>query len=107
MNPGAFRETIRIWSRGDKQLQSGFFAQEKQLICTMRAGRADATVREVWEAFAAKTRNVVNFYIRPMAGIKAGMWVEWQGQWHEIISVQHGRYLNAPMTLKTICKEAI
>jgi EamA domain-containing membrane protein RarD len=28
-------------------------------------------------------------------------------KWHEIIAVQHGSYLGAAMTLKTICKEAI
>lgn len=107
MNPGAMRHTIRIWSRGDKQQKSGFFAQERQLICTIRARRVDATVREVWEAFAAKTRNVVNFYIRPAPGIREGMWVECDGQWHEIISIQRGSHLSAAMVLKTICKEAI
>lgn len=107
MNPGGMRETISIWSRGDIMLTSGFAGEEKELICRIRARRADASAREVWEAFAAKTRNVVNFYIRPRAGLKTGMWVECSGQWHEIISVQRGSYLGAPMVLKTICKEAI
>lgn len=107
MNPGRMRDKISIWARGDKQQKSGYYTQERQLICTIRARRADATTREVWEAFAAKTRNVVNFYIRPMQGIKPGMWVECNEQWHEIIGIQHGSYLTAPMVLKTICKELI
>lgn len=107
MNPGAMKEIIRIYSRGDRKDASGFFNPEKALICEVRARRADATTREVWEAYAAKTRNIVNFQIRPRQDLKVGMWVEWAGQWHEIIAVQHGSYLCAPMTLKTICKEAI
>lgn len=107
MNPGAMKESIRIYSRGDRKDASGYFNPEKQLICEVRARRADATTREVWEGYAAKVRNIVNFQIRPRKGLKAGMWVECDGLWHEIIAIQHGSYLCAPMTLKTICKEAI
>ena len=107
MNPGAMRDTIRIYSRGDRKDASGYFNPERQLICQVRARRADATTREVWEAYAAKTRNIVNFQIRPRADLKSGMWVECGGQWHEIIAVQRGSYLCAPMTLKTVLKEAI
>ena len=107
MNPGAMRETIRIYSRGDEMQKNGYFSPQKKLICEIRAQRADAMTREVWEAYTAKVRNIVNFRIRPREGLCPGMWVEWKGQWHEIIAVQHGSYLGAPMLLKTICKEAI
>lgn len=107
MNPGALRETIRIYARGDSLQKSGYCNAEKTLICEIRAQRSDATTREIWEGYAAKVRNIVNFRIRPREGILPGMWVEWKGQWHEIIAVQHGSYLGAAMTLKTICKEAI
>lgn len=107
MNPGTMRHVITIWSRGDEQRKNGFFGQERQKICVIRARRADATSREAWEAYAAKVTSVVNFTIRPCALIKKGMWVECEGQWHEIVGIQRGTGISLAWTLKTICKEAI
>lgn len=107
MNPGAFRHRIRIWDRGEKKDVQGYLNPEKKLLYTCRARRADASNREVWEGYAAKVRNIVNFQLRPVENVRPGMWVEFEGQWHEIVAVQRGSYLNAPMTLKTVLKEAI
>lgn len=107
MNPGQMRHEIQIWERGETKDEHGYLNPDKKLIHACRARRADASSREVWEGYAAKVRNIVNFSIRPAEGIRPGMWVACDGMWHEIIAVQRGTWLNAPMTLKTVCKEAI
>lgn len=107
MNPGQLREAIEIWERGDRKDKAGYLAPHERKLFTLRARRTAASSREVWEAYAAKTRNVVNFQIRPREGIRPGMWVRHGGMWYEIIAVQPGSWINAPMTIKTTCKEAI
>ena len=106
MNPGALKHKINILDKTASQAESGYVDPSPAVLCTVRARRTDAATREVWEAYAAKARNIVNFEIRARKGIETGMQVEYGGQLHEIIAVQ--RIAGAPprMILKTTLKEA-
>ena len=108
MNPGQMRHWIEIWDRGEKKDAHGYLNPEETLIHSCRARRADGSNREVWEGYAAKVRSIVNFSIRPVKkGIRPGMWVQCEGEWHEIVAIQRGTHLGAAMVLKTAVKEAI
>lgn len=107
MNPGSMRYTLSIYKRGNTQNTNGYGSGEKTLIKTIRGERIDAGTREIWEAEAAKIRNVVNFHVRPCPGIQEGMWLECDGQWHEIIAIQRGKTPYSTWTIKTTRKTAI
>lgn len=109
MNPGAMRERITIYARGDSQDTEGFFASEPKALFTLRARRSYASVRDAegWEGDAVKARMLINFDIRPQAGLCPGQWLVCEGQWHEILAVQQPTYLGGAMRLRTALKEAI
>ena len=107
MNPGLLNTKIKIYDRGEQLGSNGYSTPEKRLVCTLRARRTDATTREVWEARAAKTRNVVNFECRRRSDIRVGMWVECGGQEHEIIALQQVGGIPGSLIIKTTLKEAI
>lgn len=107
MNPGMLRETIEIYDRGDETQEDGYFSGEPKLLCTLRAHRTYAGGgRELWEGDAAKMYSQVSFLIRPREGLRAGMLVKCEGQWHEIMSVQKPATRSGAMTLRTMLKEA-
>lgn len=106
MNPGAMKTRVEIWQEENTQAASGFSSVTRTLVHACRARRLDASTREVWEAYAAKARNVVNFEIRFHDGIRVGHWVECGGQKYEIIAVQRPEGLPRRMILKTTLKEA-
>lgn len=106
MNPGTLREPISIYDRHDTVKANGYTEQTDTLICSCRASRLDASTREVWEAYAAKAKNVVNWTIRAREAVRVGHWVVWKGQWHEIIAVQRPDGLPRMMILKTTLKNA-
>ena len=107
MNVGKFRDTISVYSRGYTAGSEGYASQEKTLVCTVPARRYDAGTREVWEAYAASMRNVVNFEIRPRTDVHSGMWVLCSGLWHEIIAVQRTGEAPGCMILKTTLREVV
>lgn len=106
MNAGTLNCIIHIYERTQAQQPSGFMAVTETPLFTLRASRSDATTREIWEAMAAKARNVVNWEIRYKEGVMVGQWLEWKGQWHEIIAVQRPAGIPARMILKTTLKES-
>lgn len=106
MNPGALRSLITIYEKGDEQQATGYTAKNPAVVGVCRARRYDASTREVWEAYVAKARNVVNFEIRCRSGIRVGQIVEWCEQAYEIIAVQRPDGLPRRMILKTVLKEA-
>lgn len=106
MNPATLRETIVIWEKGDEKQPSGYTKRDSRPVCTLKASRADASTREIWEAMAAKTRGIVNWTARWVDGLRPGMWVVWKDQWHEIIAVQGPIGMPRRMVLKTVLKDA-
>lgn len=106
MNPGALKQKINILARNGSQTEGGYVNPDPALVCCVRARRADASSREVWEAYAAKARNIVNWEIRARDDIETGMLVECGGQLHEIIAVQRPGGAPPRMILKTTLKEA-
>lgn len=106
MNPGILRENISIYDRHNTVKANGYTERTDTLICSCRAARADASTREVWEAYAAKAQNVVNWTIRAREAVRVGHWVVWKGQWHEIIAVQRPPSRPPVMILKTTLKNA-
>lgn len=106
MNAGAMKASITIWAEANTQNGTGFSSVVRTKVHACRARRLDASTREIWEAYAAKARNIVNFEIRYHEGIRVGHWVECGGQRYEIIAVQRPEGLPRRMILKTVLKEA-
>lgn len=99
------KQSITVYEKGDAQNPSGYMDRQLVPVCTVRARRYDAGTREVWAAYAAKARNVVNFEIRYREGLRVGQIVRCQGQDHEIIAVQRMDELPPRIVLKTVLKE--
>lgn len=99
------KQSITVYEKGDAQNPSGYMDRQLAPVCTVRARRYDAGTREVWAAYAAKARNVVNFEIRYREGLRVGQIVRCQGQDHEIIAVQRMDELPPRIVLKTVLKE--
>lgn len=107
MNPGGMKCLITVYSRGTAQEESGYMNTHRAPVCAVRARRTDAGTREIWEAYAAKARNVVNFEIRPRTDIRVGMWIECEGKTFEIIALQRVGGVPGSMIVKTKLEEAI
>ena len=107
MNTGALKYVIEIYGETASQdAASGFINNGPGLLCTVRATRLHTSDREVWEAYAAKVRAVVNWKIRARAGIKTGMMVKCGEEWFEILDAQPLRGVPRYLLLKTARKEA-
>ena len=106
MNPGAMRDTLLIFARRGSQATNGYVVADEKPLFVLRARRAWVSDKEVWEAYAAQAKSVLNWETRYRAGIRAGMWVLWQGQWQEIIAVQLPPGIPRRMILKTAQKQA-
>lgn len=106
MNPGAMKARITIWDRGNAQQASGYTAQTPSPVCSCRARAWPAGTREVWEAYAAKARNVMNFEIRWRENICVGQMLEYRNQEYEIISASPPMGLPPVRRIKAVLKEA-
>ena len=107
MNTGALKYVIDIYAKGGTQNGSGYVGGAPALLFSgVRAKRADASTREVWEAYAAKAKNIVNWKIRHRDGIEVGQIVQHKGDRYEIIAVQPLGGVPRWMILKTTLKEA-
>jgi len=107
VNPSTLRFQIDIYRRTETQNPSGYMAVENEkLFSGVRADFTDASTREVWEAHAAKARNIVNWKIRGWKDIKVGHWVFFEEQWYEILAVQRIKKAPREMILKTTLKES-
>ena len=105
MNPGAMKQTITVYEKAESRNATGYMDRQLAPLFSVRARRYDAGTREIWAAYAAKARNVVNFEIRYREGLRVGQIVRCQGQDHEIIAVQRMDELPARIVLKTVLKE--
>ena len=106
MNPGAMRDTLLIFDRRGSQAANGYVAAEEKPLFVIRARRTWVSDREIWAAYAAQVKSVLSWEARYREGIRPGMWVLWQGQWHEIIAVQQPPGIPKRMILKTAQKQA-
>ena len=106
MNAGTLKYVIDIYGKNGSQLASGYVDPDPVKLFTVRANRMDASTREIWEAYAAKAKNIVNWEIRYKDGIEVGQYVEHKGSRYEIIAVQRPAGLPHRMILKTTLKEA-
>lgn len=106
MNPGAMRETLLIYARRGSQNQTGYVAADENPLFRLKAKPAYVNSREVWEAYAAQVKSVNNWETRYREGVRVGMWVLWQAQWHEIIAVSPPLGNPARMIIKTAQKAA-
>ncbi len=106
MNTGALKCVIDIYSKNAAQQDNGYIDPEPEKLCTVRARRMDASTREVWEAYAAKAKNIVNWEMRYRDGVEVGQTVSHQGAEYEIIAVQRPAGVPRRMILKTTLKEA-
>ena len=106
MNVGALRNTVGIYEKDSEQAESGYIDPEPKLLYTVKATRLHTSDREVWEAYAAKVRTVVNWKIRARPGIRAGMLLKCGDDWFEIIDPQPLPGAPRYMRIKTALKEA-
>ena len=108
MNPGQLRKRISIIVRVNtlNAATGRMNTVTETRWANVPARRQDATTREIWEAYAAKARTIVNWEIRPLPGIRAGMFVVCEGAEYEIIATQHAGGIPGSMILKTTLKEA-
>ena len=106
MNPGSMRDTLLIYARRGSQAASGYVVADEQPLFVLRARRTWVSDKEVWQAYAAQVKSVLNWETRYRAGIRPGMWELWQGQWQEIIAVQLPPGIPRRMILKTAQKQA-
>lgn len=107
MNSGALKYVIDIYGKAGTQNASGYIGGEPgKLFSGIRAKRMDASTREVWEAAAAKAKNIVNWEIRYREGVAVGQIVKNKGNSYEIIAVQRPEGVPRRMILKTTLKEA-
>lgn len=109
MNPGTLKIRIEIWDQTSAPAasDSGYLVPETAPVYSgVRARMTYASTREVWQAMAAQTRNIVNFELRQRPGIRVGMRVKCKNQWYEIIALQGRDGLPPQMILKTVLREA-
>lgn len=108
MNPGLLRHEITIYRLTGALDEGGYYnGEDREKVCTVRASVRDASAREIYDAYAAKVLGVVNFRIRPRAGLVPGMLVSCEGVEYEILAVQRGSTIGSVMTLKTRMREAV
>jgi len=100
-HPGDLRHMVTIGSTVNDVNENGYPEEAESVLCRVWAGMEDASGRWFESADAENAQRGIRFIIRWRSDVRAGMWVEYEGQRHTITEIGEYDFRRRYMQLTT------